>query len=142
MNSPHWTDLDLLNHLYGVGPQDGHLGGCSLCRERWLSLAEARQTALAAERNEVPADLLVRQREAVMRRIGRRQAVPLRFASALAGIAVLGAGLLFLVPGEKHPSAADQSLAADAQLFSELSAAASRAEPRASEPMQALFEFE
>src|ERR1019366_7637120 len=35
MNGGHWTEEDLINHAYGIGPEDGHLDVCAGCRVRW-----------------------------------------------------------------------------------------------------------
>ena len=48
MNGGHWTDQDLINHVYGVGPEDEHLQACSECRARWMAISERRTLVLEA----------------------------------------------------------------------------------------------
>ena len=56
--SGHWTDDQLIAHLYGVGPDDGHLHDCRDCQSR-LSVIEGRQKALRSS-EEVASSCLRR----------------------------------------------------------------------------------
>ncbi len=42
MTSRHWTEDELVAHLYGVGPTDGHLEVCNECSSRVHAMEETR----------------------------------------------------------------------------------------------------
>ena len=65
--SAHWTDEQLIDHLYGVGPADGHLDQCELCRDRLTALEVRRQQVSMAE--PVSDDFLAAQRRAIYARL-------------------------------------------------------------------------
>jgi hypothetical protein len=136
MKDRHWSNDDLLQRLYGLRPDDPHLAECEDCRRRWLALGEARRHALAEP--EIAADVLERQRREVYRRLGENDFPmawrPLAPVLAMAALFVLGTVLLRPVP-EPQPS-----LASDTQFFAEIDSELSSAEPRAAEPIHALFE--
>ncbi|MCS7026458.1 MAG: hypothetical protein NZV14_16800 [Bryobacteraceae bacterium] len=149
--SKHWTDEDFLNHLYEVGPGDGHLESCLECRARWEQWLKLRRFTLNPP--TLDPGLLARQREQILARTqhgestgrGKRWAL----AAALAG-AVLFALLARapnLVPSPENDSErmllskADAQLA-DAQLMSDVYHSVYQSEPGAVEAVQGLFEVD
>ncbi len=143
VRSGHWTDDQLIEHMYGVGPGDGHLDACSDCRVR-LSALEARRAGLnAVSDTAVSHEFLAAQR----RRIYARMAQPVRvwryvqfrrWASVLATGTLLAAGLLYYE--NVHQQADLRSQLSDAQLAQDVSSMAQDPEPSPTAPLQALFE--
>ena len=135
----HWTDEELLDRLYGLGPDDDHLDSCGECRERFDRL-ESRRAALAAE-PPVPPAFLASQRQSVMRRAtaGSSQSLILRAAAACAAVTVLAVGLLMNRSPER-PVPQEVASVSDAQLFAEISTVVADNEPRAAAPIRELFE--
>ncbi len=153
--SGHWTDEQMIDHLYELGPQDGHLVQCVACRNR---LASLKQNRLNAERallaSEPTAELLAAQRRRIYARLEQQQntqgagpfmaRVP-RWASATAVVVFLGGALFLAEDGSRitsrgHSVPAQQTAAiSDAQLASEVSQLAASPEPSPTKPLQALF---
>jgi hypothetical protein len=138
--SGHWTDDQLIAHLYGVGPDDQHLPGCQLCQSR-LSGLKKRQQELRSE--DVSSELLASQR----RRIYARLTAPVhwsarwqvrRWASVAAVAAVLGGSALFYEEHEQQQAAA-RSLS-DAQLAQDVSLLSQNSEAEPTGPLEALFD--
>jgi hypothetical protein len=139
--SRHWTDDELIDHIYGVGPEDGHLKACSGCRSR-LGGMEARR-AIGVDAGEVSHDFLLTQRRCIYARI----ATPVRWwrnfhlrgwASALATGSLLVAGILYYENTQQQNQATDQL--SDAQLAQEVTSMAQSSEPSPTAPLEALFE--
>lgn len=141
----HWTDEDFLNHLYEVGPRDGHLDSCAECRARLELWRENRQSLLPQP--VVPAGLLVRQRQQIDARLQQRasRGVWTRWtpALALAGVAVVA--ILSRQPAPAPPAPAEQQeytamSKTDAQLMADVYRSVYETEPGAVEAVQGLFE--
>lgn len=139
--SGHWTDDQLIAHLYGVGPDDGHLYECRDCRSR-LSVIEGRQQALRSS-EEVSFELLAAQR----RRIYAKLAMPAhwwsgshvrRMASAGAALFVLGGSVLYYEEQQRQQTA--NNTLSDAQLAQDVSRMSENPEAQPTAPLQALFE--
>ena len=139
MGSRHWNDHELIERLYGLGPEDGHLDECERCAGRWSALVSAREQALAP--SCVSEELLARQRLAILRSLEtpgiHRRWLP--FGSAVATAAVLLLAVLLYRPAPA-PKASESS--SDAEFFAEVYSLARSSEPVAAEPMHALFEEE
>lgn len=155
-DSTHWTDEDLLRRLYGLVPESGasdaHLISCAECYDRWGALLLARaETLSGAGACLVPEDRIVAQRRALWARIDH----PRRFwfskwAPVAATAMMLAAGLVLFRPAQPLPASNTQAARSapvsvpasisDAELFSDLSAMASSAPPKAIEPIRGLFE--
>jgi hypothetical protein len=136
MQNTHWTKEDLVNHLYGVGPEDGHLGDCDQCRRQWLQLSQAKQ-GLPVE--EVDHVFLAVQRQQILSRIERGASLfSFRWASAMAAATALAFGVWFYVPVQPDPHMLLVP-ASDEQLLKEVSQATQDYEPRAAAPMRELF---
>jgi hypothetical protein len=132
----HWDDQELIERLYGLGPEDGHLDECERCAARMSALLSARGQVLSPP--VVSEELLARQRLAIRRSlqapVAHRGWLP--YVSAMATTAVLLLAVLLYrpAPAPKPPS--------DAEFFAEVYSLASSSEPVAAEPIHALFEEE
>ncbi len=142
--SGHWTDEQLIAHLYGVGPDDNHIKECRGCQTR-LSAMEANRRTM--DRNEVSEeagfDFLAAQR----RRIYARLTEPThwwsnfevkRWLSATAALLVAGGGL-FLYQ-QNHAQQLMDNKVSDVQLAQEVSRMVQDSEPQPTAPLQGLFD--
>ena len=143
--SGHWTDEQLIEHLYGVGPENGHLDECGECRGRLAAMQVARKAVEAdsSPAEEVPFEVLAAQRRSIYARIERLPRWEIgvqirRWAAAGAMIALLGGGALMYE--RAHDQQALQNRITDAQLAQQVSQIASDPEPGATGPLQALFD--
>jgi len=137
----HWTEDELIAHLYEMGPEDGHLEACAECAARWRQLL--------ARREELRAPLmldgarLARQRQAVYEAAQEPRArrwIPYSLAVA-ASIAVLAVALSVSRPTAPYSPAADESQTiSDSELMADVYSLAHSSEPAALEPVRALFE--
>jgi hypothetical protein len=134
----HWTEDELIDSIYGIGPADRHLEACADCRERRAELEQRRAEMSAAP--ELPPTVLAAQRRAVYARAegGAPRASWLRAAVATAGVAAI-ALTLTMTRTPDQPVRVDTA-AVDTQVFAEAWAAVASEEPRAAEPIHALFE--
>ena len=136
--SEHWTDDQLIDRLYGVGPVDGHLETCADCQARFASI-ETRRRQLPGDES-VSDSFLAAQRRAIYSRLDqpRRwwQAWPMgRFAASAVMIVVLaGTGVLY----ESHRREIAESRA-DAQLAQDVSQMSFESESPATAPLKGLF---
>jgi hypothetical protein len=128
----HWTEDELIESVYGIGPADGHLDTCAACRSR-RDLMEQRKSELGGEPH-VSTAFLASQRRAVYTRAEQpvTRSAWLRAAVACAAVSVIAVGLVLSRP-------ADTS-AVDAQVIAEAYAAVAMDVPRAAQPIDALFE--
>jgi hypothetical protein len=145
--SGHWTDDELIQHLYGVGPGDGHVNGCRECQAR-LSAAETERRALEADlsessHEEASYDFLMAQR----RRIYAKLSQPAnlwtsisvgRWAPAAAALLVLAGGVV--VYDQRARQGTVNRHVSDAQLAEDVSCMAVDSEPQSTAPLRALFE--
>jgi hypothetical protein len=141
--TPHPADEQLIAHLYGVGPDDGHVDSCTECQARLLKMRLHRE---GVEQNSIwsgtSSDFLAAQRRKIYEKISQ----PVfwwshlglrRWAPAAAGLLVLAGGLLLF---EEHRAPSVPDNISDAQLAQDVSRMAEDAEPPATAPLQALFE--
>jgi hypothetical protein len=139
METRHWDDQELIERLYGLGPEDGHLDECEHCVGRLSALVSARAQVLATP--SVSEELMTRQRLAIRRSLEtpgvRRGWLP--YVSATATAAVLLAAVLLYRPA---PGPEPSGLPSDAEIFAEAYSLARSSEPLAAEPIRALFEEE
>ena len=151
----HVSDDQLLDRMYGVaaGVEEetgAHLASCASCAERAAAL-ERRRAESAAEAEEIPNSFLAVQRRAIYARL--EQPAPARtmlWAPALAAGFLLALGVLMIHPApHASPKIASSAHAVtpaahtelnDDQLFSDVFSLEQANEPRAAEPLTALFE--
>jgi hypothetical protein len=140
MSSEHWTDEQLVAHLYGVGPEDGHLNDCAACRLRINDMQANRQSfeALRGTDEDVTFELLARQRRAIYSGLRRKQSVfgMGRWASATAMVAVVAGAIIVI---EERQQAEHRQIS-DAQLVEEVSQMAQDPTPTAVAPIEGLFQ--
>jgi predicted anti-sigma-YlaC factor YlaD len=142
--SGHWTDEQLIEHLYGIGPEGEHLESCEPCRERLSQMGAARH-AIEAEfspAEQVAVELVAAQRRSIYRRIAQIPSSQLGlkvrgWAAAAAMIVLLGGGAYVYEQNQDQRVA--QSRLTDAQLAQEVSAIAQDSEPSPTAPLQQLF---
>ena len=129
----------MIAQLYGVGPQDGHLDGCAECTGRWRALAAAR--ARVVQPPVVPEEFVAGQRRAVYRRLESRERsrALLPYASAMATAALVLLAVLLYRPA---PPPQPVVVSSDAELYSDVYSMVQSNEPKAAEPIHALFEVQ
>ncbi len=143
--SGHWTDEQLIEYLYGVGPEESHLNDCRDCQARLSSMQAKRRSVefSPASDREVRFDFLAAQRRKIYARLTESAPwwsglQPRRLASAAAAVLVLGGGVLFYE--ENHRQQMMENKVSDAQLAQQVSSMADEAEAQPTAPLQALFE--
>ncbi len=141
--SGHWTDDQLISHLYTVGLGDGHLESCLECRNRFTAMQVRRKAIESCEVADVSLEFLAAQRRAVYSRLSQ----PVRlwsssqirgWASAVATLLVIVSGL-FVYENSHRRQIANEQLS-DAQLALEVSQSVQDDEPQSTAPLQALFD--
>jgi hypothetical protein len=141
----HWTDDELVAHLYGVGPENGHAEQCSMCSARLANMRAARTSVEErASGEEVSAEFLHAQRRRIYAVLSRaaRPLSPInvrRWASAATAVLVLAGGMLFYEQRSRQRPQLDEQTT-DAQLALEVSHMAESAEAPATAPLQGLFD--
>ncbi|MEP7366506.1 MAG: hypothetical protein ABI972_24880 [Acidobacteriota bacterium] len=143
MTQRHWTNDELLDHLYGVGPEDGHAKNCAECQERIAGLQTQR--AGRTEDRWVPEEFLRAQREAISGRVARNVAReqtwwrPPAWAAVMVAVAM---ALSWPQMSREKLTAGSNATASDAGMYLEIYQTISTEEPRALAPMHSLFEDE
>jgi hypothetical protein len=138
MSGEHWTDDDLLAHLYGAGPDGAHLGTCGDCARRWEAL-RARRARFLSETPAVSESFLAAQRSAVRARLRAQQPRwRFEFAPTLATAVLLL--LVCLMVFQRQPEPQPRAAAVDAGLFDDVFTLVENPEPQAVEPVRSLFE--
>ncbi len=136
--SDHWTDEQLVDHLYGLGPADGHLDQCELCTNR-LSSMQARRQQVSPEET-VSDDFLAAQRRAIYARMSKPHHwwsdVPVRHWAAAAAMFMVLAGSAAVYQDHRRELAEARS---DAHLAQEVSQMAFESESPVTAPLQGLF---
>lgn len=141
--SGHWTDQQLIASLYGVGPEDDHLGACSPCQIRLTELRTHREGLERMQPDEPGTTILATQRRQIYARIAQ----PVRWwsgthmrrwASAFATLLVLGGGLM--VFEAHHERQLINPQISDAQLADQVSGMIQTSEPQSTAPLQELFD--
>jgi hypothetical protein len=135
--SGHWTDEQLIDHLYGLGPADGHLDNCAECEARVSTLEGRRQLSA----NQPVSDaFLAAQRRTIYARLSEprkwwREWPLRRIAAAVAMVIVVG-GTTSVYENRQHELAESR---ADAQLAQDVSQMSFESEPQATAPLEGLF---
>lgn len=141
MTQRHWTNEELLNHLYGVDPEDGHTAECPECRGRIAGME--RRRAARQEEPWVPEEFLRAQRESIARRVGEANTRQGAWWQAPAWAALMAAIALVLSwpqPPREKLTAGRLTSGSDAGMYLEIYQTISTEEPRALAPMHNLFE--
>ena len=140
--SGHWTDDQVIAHLYGIGPEDGHLERCAECQERANGMLLSRRAVERAE-DEVSFEFLAAQRRQIYQKLSKPARWTVRrWASAAAAVLVLVGGLT--VYQEQHQQrltavqVSDNKIS-DTQLAADVAKMA-QGDSDASAPIQELFE--
>ena len=144
--TPHLSQDELLDQIYGLGAHDAHLHGCAECsgRLRGMSETKARLRVDAASQSAVSSEFLAAQRRAIYSRMDQAAKSYVRWAPALAGAGLLAMGL-FLIPHAgfetRVPVPVTQvEVNADQQLLSDLYSMEQSVEPSAAAPIHELFD--
>lgn len=138
MKTRHWSDDELIDELYGVGPGDGHLGECEECQTRRQRLQAARERTL--EPVAVSEEFLSRQRRAFHQRLEKRERAARWYRLAPAALAT--AAVVVLAVALYRPAPAPVAEPNDAQLFAESYSMVASDEPEAVQWVHGLFETE
>jgi anti-sigma factor RsiW len=143
MTARHWTEDELLAHLYGIGPENGHIEACSECARRLQSMQEARSLSEAAGINSIEPsfEFLAAQRRRIYQRLSKppQYALVRRFAPAIAASLAIAGGLLLFE--EQHSNSSRPVVKpADTELVEDVGRTAMNPEPAPLAPLQALFE--
>ncbi len=128
----HWSDREILEHIYGLGPDDRHLESCVSCGDR---IRAARARRLDLEPAAGPG-FLARQHAATLARVGHGPRA--RWAPAVGAVAACT--LLAFLSFRPDPAPEPLVSSTDHQLYSDIYASLNAGAPRAAEPLQALFE--
>jgi predicted anti-sigma-YlaC factor YlaD len=143
--SGHWTDEQLIEELYGIGPRADHIQTCSYCRERLSRMLAARRSieAEASPLEQVSFDLLRAQRRSIYERLAKAPRWHIsvqvrRWAAAGAMVALLSGGAMLYEQNQRQEAA--QNKVTDAQLVQEVSRIANDSEPSPTAPLQELFD--
>ena len=139
MNGRHWTGDDMINSIYGVGPQRDHLDECAECRERWLAF-QSRRSEVTVE-PDVSAGFLAAQRRMIYYRIEQRPQRIRRLVPAFVAMLALLIALMVYRP-VTTPTPGPSLSPADEQLTSDIYSMEQSSEPQAARAMHALFEPE
>ena len=137
--SGHWTDEQLIEHLYGIGPENKHIDECVECRERLAAMVASRHAieSASAPLEQVPFELLAAQRRAVYSRLSRPFHIR-RWAAAAATVVLLASGVL-MYEQNQQPAPPPQQVT-DAQLADQVSQLAQDSEPAPAAPLEGLFD--
>ncbi len=136
----HFSDEELMQHLYGAHPNPAHAEVCSECQVRLTAMRSARHKneTLYDPQDSVSFDLLAAQRRRVYSKLGQRSTFGIRrWASAVALLGVVGGG--FFAFEQQQRISADSKIT-DAQLASEVAQMSQNPEPDSTAPLQELFE--
>jgi hypothetical protein len=141
MTQRHWTNDELLDHLYGLGPEDGHEKECAECQQRIVAMQSRR--AGRADEPWVPEEFLRTQRESITRQLAVVEG-PKRVwwrAPAWAALMVaVAVALSWPQPDGQNLSARNNAAVQDSGMYLEIYQTISSEEPRALAPMHSLFE--
>jgi hypothetical protein len=145
--SGHWTDDELIAHLYGVGPANGHLHACGECQARLSAAQSARQNLeadlLSSNDEAASHDFLMAQRRRIYAQlnqpVNRWTDISIgRWAPAAATLLLVAGGLV--VYDQRSRNHRSDRPVSDAQLARDVSCMAADSEPRSTAPLRALFE--
>lgn len=141
----HWSDEQLIDSLYGVGPEGEHLRRCDVCNARQTFLLNNRQAVEASLPNaeNVEGQFLAAQRRAICEKLDRGQNRMLlpglrRWAPVSLALLLLAGGAA--VYQEHHVAQLARTQPSDSQLALEVSAMSQEWQDQPAAPLQGLFE--
>jgi hypothetical protein len=147
--TPHCTDDELIDYLYGIGFEREHADSCPECQQR-LSAMRAQRAAIEAVHSDAPGfDFMAAQRRAIYARLSRPErwwsAMHWsRWAPATLAVVVLGGGVAIYQESQSPASHLQQqamhSKVSDAQLAAEVSSMADESDPQPAAPLEAFFQ--
>jgi len=136
--SGHWTDEQLIDHLYGVGPNDKHLDHCVDCGRRLAAMQVRRERVSVNEL--VSESLLAAQRRTIYARLSEPRRwwveLPVRRWAATAAMAAVLTGSATIYERHRRELA---EFRADADLARDVSRMSFESEPQATAPLEGLF---
>lgn len=142
MYDEHWSDDQLIDRLYGVGPESGHIERCPSCASRWEEIRR-RSECLRQTGMEVSEGHLASQRRAIRARLSEKRHL---FPRVLVPVVVTLVVAVFVIL-DRHAPAPRQEVApqsvdtiSDDQLFDDVFSRISGAEPSSIVPIRSLFE--
>ncbi len=143
MNVKHWTEEQMIAHLYGVGLEDEHVSHCSQCAQQLAAMQSSRLHLDAeGEPDTVSSDLLAAQR----RKIYQKASAPAQgsllrwFAPVLAALLVMIGGLWMQQQRQQQNDPSSMVKVSDTQLVEDAGRIAFDSEPAPVAPLQELFE--
>jgi len=138
MSERHWSDEELVAHLYGAGPHGDHLERCAHCAARWEALKAARRDLLSEPVPE-SAEFFAAQLRSILERASKPSPGGRWPALAVLGVSLASIFAAFFI---FRPQPAPAPELSDAELFSSAYEMVWRQEPEAVQTMHALFEVE
>lgn len=144
-HSPHWTENDMLDRLYGLDPAPelalSHFDACAECASRWQALELRRAVVVAPPMPSAALDEKLReQRHAVWARIeGSNRSLLWRAAPAAATACMLLAGIILQQPQPTEPVRQMAATVSDEQFFTDIASLVNQDSPRATDPIRGLF---
>jgi hypothetical protein len=155
LSPEHWTDEQLIEYLYGIGPvsaskEGAHMEGCEECSDRLgaMQLSRSRVETRGTE-EELSMEALLVQRRAIYRKLeghaGWRMALRFqKWAPAACALLMLGGGFAVWEHRTAWPQQSQEQIEraniSDEQLADETSQIANDVAPDAAAPLRALFE--
>jgi len=138
MTERHWTNEEMLAHVYGVGPEDNHPDRCLECRQAVKNLEATHVSMLPTQ--EPDYQFLAAQRRAIYARIETRRGgfFSLKLTHAFAATAMLVCGFMLSLP--KPVVTVDTAVSHEDRFYTNLYAEISSDMPSAAGPIQHLFE--
>ena len=140
MTARHWTEDEILAHLYGIGPEDRHIEECPECASRVSAFQNARRNYEQRDQTgDVSFEFLASQRRKIYERIATpRRGTLLKLAPGLAALLLVFGLAVF--KQQYRGTAPQPAKSSDAQLVEDVGNIAMAPEPPPTEPLRALFE--
>lgn len=137
MYDKHWTDDELFERLYELGPENDHLVGCSECARK-LTVIRMRYEGLRSVQVDVSPEFLAAQRRAIHARIHKKRhtlpkvLVPVIVTTLVAAIVIVHRPSSVVQPVKQPVS--------DSELFEDVFNRISDPLPTSAGPIRSLFE--
>jgi hypothetical protein len=142
----HWSDEQLIEHLYGIGPEGEHIEHCPECCTRLSDMQAHRQRVEldSVADDAVSHDFLMAQRREIYAKLAPARTGAWfvgnsmkRWTSAAVALFVISGGVLLYEQKHREPLTADH--VSDVQLALDVSQMAQDPEAEPTAPLQALF---